>query len=75
MLKSNLDSMQEYLMVKDLASESEYTEIHCYTHWSISYSVEISTSSGSFVKLSEVNFIKNLGVWTTLTLKPSLHCM
>ena len=64
-------------MFKDLTSESESTEMQCYAHWkttSISYSVEISTSPGSFMKLSEVNFVKNLGVWTSLTLKPSLQC-
>ena len=64
-------------MFKDLTSESESTEMQCYAHWkttSISYSVEISTSPGSFMKLSEVNFVKDLGVWTSLTLKPSLQC-
>ena len=43
----------------------------------ISYKMEISTSPGSFMELSKVNFEKDLacmGVWTTSTLKPSLHC-
>ena len=39
-----------------------------------SYSMEISSSPGSFRELSVVNFEKDLGVWTTSTLKPSLHC-
>ena len=36
--------------------------------------MEISTSPGSFMELSEVDFEKDLGVWTTSTMKPSLHC-
>ena len=39
-----------------------------------SYKMGISTSPGSFNELSEVNFEKDLGIWTTSTLKPSLHC-
>ena len=40
----------------------------------VSYSMEISSSPGSFKELGEINFEKDLGVWTTSTLKPSLHC-
>ena len=36
--------------------------------------MEISTSPSSFMELSVVNFEKDLGIWTTSTLKPSLHC-
>ena len=39
-----------------------------------SYKMGISTSPGSFNELSEVNFEKDLGIRTTSTLKPSLHC-
>ena len=39
-----------------------------------SYKIEISTSPGSFNELSKVNFEKDLGIWTTSTLKPSLRC-
>ena len=40
----------------------------------VSYSMEISFSPGSFRELSVVNYEKDLGVWKTSTLKPSLHC-
>ena len=39
-----------------------------------SYKMEISTFPGSSIELSEVNFEKDLGIWTTSPLKPSLHC-
>ena len=39
-----------------------------------SYSMEISSSQGPFRELSVVDFEKDLGLWTTSTLKPSLHC-
>ena len=64
-------------MIKDLASESESREMQSYAHWktpNASYSMEIPTSPGSFMELNEVNFEKDLGVWTTSTLKLSLHC-
>ena len=39
-----------------------------------SYKMEISTIPGLSIELSEVNFEKYLGIWTTSSLKPSLHC-
>jgi len=36
--------------------------------------MESSTTLGSYVELNEVNLEKNLGIWTTSSLKPSLHC-
>ena len=52
-------------MIKDLASESESREMQNYAHWktpNASYSMEIATSPGSFMELSEVNFGKVLGL-------------
>ena len=37
------------------------------------YKMEIFTSPGSFIELSEVNFEKDLGIWTTTSLKLSLY--
>ena len=39
-----------------------------------SYTMETSASPRSQVELSKVNFEKDLGIWTTSSLKPSLHC-
>ena len=64
-------------MVKDLASEYESRETQNYAHRKIpdlSHSMEILTSPGFFMELSEVNFEKDLGVWTTSSFKPSLQC-
>ena len=52
-------------MIKDLASENVNLE-----KWKFMYTLEtsqytkISTSPGSFMELSEVNFEKDLGVWS-----------
>ena len=69
-LQCDLDNWSRTCM----ASESESREMQSYAHWKSSCSMEISTSPGSFMELSEVNFKKNLGVWTPSSLKPSLEC-
>ena len=54
-LQCDLDNIQEWSRTF-MASESESREMHSYAHQKSSYSMEISTSPGSFMELSEVNF-------------------
>ena len=55
-------------MVKDLASKSESRVLHIGKTPNVSYSMEISSSPGSFREFSVVNYEKDLGIWTTSTL-------
>ena len=38
------------------------------------YKMEVSGSPGSYINLCEVNYEKDLGLWMTSSLKPSLQC-
>ena len=75
-VECDLDSMQEWSRTWLLNVNVEKCKVtHSGKLPNISYSMKISTSPGSFMELSEVNFEKDLtGVWRTSTLKPSLHC-
>ena len=73
--KCDLDGMQEWLRTWILNLNLEKCKVmHIGKTPNASYKMGISTSTGSFNELSEVNFEKDLGIWTTSTLKPSLHC-
>ena len=74
-LQCDLDSMREWSRTWLLNLNLEkYKIMHIGKTPNASYSMEISSSPGPLRELSVVNFEKDLGVWTTSTLKPSLHC-
>ena len=74
-LQCDLNSMREWSRSWLLNLNLEkFKVMHIGKTPNASYSMEISSSPGSFRELSVVDFEKDLGVWTTSTLKPSLHC-
>ena len=64
-VECDLDGMQEWSRTWLLNVNLEKCKVmHIGKLPNISYSMKISTSPGSFMELSEVNFEKNLCVWS-----------
>ena len=74
-LQCDLDYMQEWCKIWLLNLNLEKCKVmHICKSLNTTYKMEFSSSPGSYIDLCEVNSEKDLGLWTTLSLKPSLQC-
>lgn len=76
-LQRDVDSMQEWSKTWLLNLNLEKCKVmHIGNTFKTSYTMQSSSSlvTGSSAVLTEVDSEKDLGIWTTSTLKPSLHC-
>jgi len=74
-LQCDLDNMQEWSRTWLLNLNLEKCKVmHIGKTLNTRYKMKSSTNLGSYVELNEVSLEKDLGIWTTSSLKPSLHC-
>ena len=72
-LQKDLDNMQEWSRFW-LLNLKKCKVMHIGKTFSTNCTMETSTTPRSVLQLNEVDFEKDLGVWTTSSLKVSLHC-
>ena len=74
-LQCDLDNMQEWCKTWLLKLNLEKCKVmHIGKSLNTTYKMEISGSPGSCIDLCEVNSEKDLRLWVTSSLKPSLQC-
>ena len=74
-LQRDLNKTQDWFTVWLLNLNLEKCKVmHTGKTLDTSYTMETSTSPRSHIELSEVNFQKDLCIWSTSSLKSSLHC-
>jgi len=74
-LQRNLDKTQEWSVAQLLnLNLDKYKVMHIGNTLQTSCTMESNTISRSHIELSEVEFEKDLGLWTNSSLKSSLQC-
>ena len=74
-LQCDLDCMQEWCKIWLLNLNLEKRKVmHIGKSLNTTYKMEVSGFPGSCIDPYEVNSEKDLGLWTTSSLKPSLQC-